>query len=140
MTDYADNEVKGIARYIPTNLSKAILLLIPGALWIVFSAIREHTDWFGLEAWTSLEKTLLAALIACFIGIFLVIVLVVDMAVAIHHSKHRRIVHYSNEHPLMSIKFLATNATVRHYFMLGVIFLVFFIAGYYFRAVFGVSP
>jgi len=140
MTDHADNEVKGIARYIPTNLSKAILLLLPGALWFVFSAIREHTNWLGLEAWTSLEKTLLAALIACFMGIFFVIVLVVDMAVAIHHSKHRRIVHYSNEHPSMSVKSLAANATVQHWLALGFVCLAFFIAGYLFRAAFGVSP
>jgi len=134
MTDHADNEIKGIARYIPTNLSKAILLLLPGAAWFVFSAIREHPDWFGLVAWTSLEKTLCATLIACFMCIPLVIVLVLDMAVAIHHSKHRRIVHYSNQHPLMSFKFLAANATVLHWLALGFVCLAFFIAGYLFRA------
>ena len=60
MTDYADIEVKGIARYIPTNLSKAILLLLPGVAWFTFSAIREHSGWFGIEAWSPLEQTLIA--------------------------------------------------------------------------------
>lgn len=133
MTDYADDEVKGIARYIPTNLSKAILLLLPGAAWLVFVAVREHPDWFGMTSWSTLEQTLSAALVACVICILLVVVLILDMAVAIRQSKHRRIVHYSNEYPLMSFKFLAANATVVHWLSLGFICLAFFIAGYVFR-------
>ena len=133
MTDYADNEVKGISRYIPTNLSKAILLLLPGAAWFVFAAVREHPDWFGMAKWSPLEQTLVAALVACGMCVFLVIVLVLDMAIAIHHSKHRRIVHYSNEHPLMSVKFLVSNATVLHWLVAGVTGLALFIAGYVFR-------
>lgn len=133
MSDYADNEVKGIARYIPTNLSKAILLLLPGATWIVFTAVREHPDWFGMSSYSSLEKTLSAALFACAMCILLVVVLVLDMAIAVHQSKHRRVVHYSNEHPLMSFKFLVANATVLHWLTLGFICLTFFVGGYMFR-------
>lgn len=135
MTDYADNEVKGIARYIPTHLSKAILLLLPGAAWLVFTAVREHPDWFGMSSWSLLEQTLSAALISSILCIVLVVVLVLDMAIAIHQSKHRRIVHYSNQHPLMSVKFLAANATVVHWLVLGFICLAFFVAGYMFRMV-----
>lgn len=132
MTDRADNEVKGIARYIPTALSKAILLLLPGAAWFTFSAIREHPDWFGMSSLSALEQTLLAALTSCAMCIILVIVLVLDMAIAVHQSKHRRIAHYSNEHPMMSLRFLAANATVAHWLALGFICLAFFVAGYLF--------
>jgi len=132
VTDYADNEVKGVARYIPTNLSKAILLLLPGAAWFSFSATRENPAWFGIEAWSPLEQTLTALVFAAAISIFLVIVLVLDMAVAIHHSKHRRVVHYSNEHPNMSLRFLLANATIGHWSALGLLYLVFFVAGYFF--------
>lgn len=133
MTDYADTEIKGIARYIPTHLSKAILLLLPGAAWLVFTAMREHPDWFWISSWSTLEQTLSAALVACVMCILLVVVLVLDMAIAIRQSKHRRIAHYSNEHPLMSFKFLARNATVVHWLTLGFICLAFFVAGYMFR-------
>lgn len=132
MTDYADNEVKGISRYIPTNLSKAILLLLPGVAWFSFAAIRENPIWFGIEAWTPLEQTLMALVIASAICILLVIVLVLDMAVAIHHSKHRRVVHYSNEHSNMSPRFLLANATVGHWSALGFLCLALFVAGYFF--------
>ncbi len=134
MTDYADAEVKGIARYIPTILSRAILLLLPGVAWVVFSSIRERPDWFAMSSLSELEKTLAAALAACAVCILLVIVLVLDMAVAIHHSKHRRIVHYSNEHPLMSLKFLWANATVPHWLGIGLFASMAFAAGYLVRA------
>lgn len=133
MTDYANDEIKGISRYIPTNLSKAILLLLPSATWLVFSAVREHPDWFGMLSLSELEKTLSAALVACAMSIILVIVLVLDMAITVHHSKHRRIVHYSNEHPLMSFRFLAANAAVVHWLVLGFVCLASFVAGYIFR-------
>jgi hypothetical protein len=132
VTDHADAEVKGIARYSPTNLSKAILLLLPGLAWFTFSAIREHSSWFGIESWSPLEQTLMALVVSLLVCIALVIVLVLDMAFAIHHSKHRRIVHYSNEHPNMSIRFLWANATVAHWCALGVLCLIFFIGGYIF--------
>lgn len=130
MTDFADSKVKGISRYIPTNLSKAILLLLPGAAWLVFSAIREHPDWFGISTWSSLEQTLCAALVASGLCLILITVLVLDMAVAVHHSKHRRIVHYSNKHPAMSMKFLLANASAPHWFGLGVFSAFVFAAGY----------
>ncbi|NQD93341.1 hypothetical protein HP532_11860 [Pseudomonas sp. CrR25] len=129
-TDHADAEVKGIARYIPTTLSKGILLLLPGAAWFAFSAIREHPTWFGFQKLTELEQTLIALLVSAAVCISLVIVLVLDMAVAIHHSKHRRIVHYSNTHPLMSFKFLASNATVAQWLILGLVCTSLFAAGY----------
>lgn len=128
-TDYADSDVKGISRYIPTLLSKAILLLLPGAAWFAFSSIREHPDWFGLESLSWLEQTLIAALAASAVSGFLILVLVIDMAVAVHHSKHRRVVHYSNGHPLMSFRFMVKNATVSHWLSLGVVCLIFFIFG-----------
>ncbi|WP_153020671.1 hypothetical protein [Pseudomonas sp. BMS12] len=129
-TDHADAEVKGIARYIPTTLSKGILLLLPGTAWFAFSAIREHPSWFGFQNLTELEQTLTAALASAAACIMLVIVLVLDMAIAVHHSKHRRTVHYSNTHPLMSFKFLASNATVLHWLVLGLVCTSFFAAGY----------
>lgn len=127
--DFADSDVKGISRYIPTFLSKAILLLLPGTAWLTFSSLREHPNWFGLASLSWLEQTLIAALVASVFCGFLILVLVIDMAVAVHHSKHRRIVHYSNEHPLMSFRFMVKNATVWHWFSLGSICLIFFIVG-----------
>ena len=128
--DYADSEVKGISRYIPTNLSKGILLLLPGVCWLSFSSLREHADWFGLQDLTSLEKTLSAALVSVAICAFLVVLLVLDMAIAVHQSKHRRVVHYSNNHPLMSFRFILQNATVIHWLSTGLILALFFVAGY----------
>jgi hypothetical protein len=52
------------------------------------------------------------------------------MAFAVHHSKHRRIVQYTNEHPLMSFKFLVQNASVAHWLVLGFIGAAFFALGY----------
>lgn len=132
MTDYADTEVKGIARYIPTNLSKAILLLLPGVAWFTFAAIREHPAWFCLQSFTELEQTLIAALAALTVTSGLVVVLVLDMAIAVHHSKHRRIVHYSNEHPNMSAKFMLQNANVKHWLILGTLCGFCFFLGYAF--------
>jgi hypothetical protein len=132
MPDHADAEVKGIARYIPTNLSRAILLLLPGLAWFAFTAVREHPDWFGLKSLNTLEQTLVSALVSVGLCVLLVIVLVLDMAVAVHQSKHRRIVHYSNVHPQMSVAFLVANATVKHWLLLGVLSLASFVAGYLF--------
>ena len=106
------------------------LVSLAGAAWFAFSAIREHAAWFGFQKLTELEQTLISWLFSAAVCILLVIVLVLDMAVAIHHSKHRRIVHYSNTHPLMSFKFLASNATVLHWLILGLVCTGFFAAGY----------
>lgn len=127
--DFADSDVKGISRYIPTLLSKAILLLLPGTAWFTFSSLREHPDWFGLASLSWLEQTLIAALAASVFCGFLILVLVIDMTVAVHHSKHRRTVHYSNQHPLMSPRFMVKNATVWHWLSLGLVCLIFFYAG-----------
>ena len=128
--DHANNEVKGISRYIPTVLSKAILLLLPATGWFCFSAVREHPIWFGMQKLTELEQTLTAALVAAIFCILLVVVLVLDMAVALHHSKHGRIFHYNNVHPLMSFKFLTSNATVVHWLVFGIIIAICLFAGY----------
>lgn len=131
MADAADEEVKGLARYIPTLLSKGILVLLPGTTWLTFSAIREHSDWFLIQSLSPLEQTLVAALVATTQAWFLILVLFVDMTITIHHGKHRRIVQYSNEHPLMSFKFLMQNATSFHWLALGCICTLFFVLGFY---------
>ncbi|WP_374537889.1 hypothetical protein [Chitinimonas taiwanensis] len=131
-TDYSDSAVKGISRYIPTGLSKGILLLLPGAAWIAFSSIREHPDWFGLQTLSWLEKTLVAALVSALLCGVLIIVLVIDMAVALHHSKHRRVVHLSNEHPFMTFRFIVANAGVAHWLALGFICAGSFLSGYFY--------
>lgn len=133
--DRANDEVKGISRYIPTVLSKGILIVLPATWWVCFVAVREHPAWFGMQKLTELEQTLSAALVSAFFCILLVIILVLDMAVALHHSKHRRIIHYSNEHPLMSFKFLISNASVVHWLVLGVIIAICLIAGYGFAKI-----
>ncbi|WP_320153164.1 hypothetical protein [uncultured Tolumonas sp.] len=127
--DFANSEVKGISRYIPTLLSKAILLILPGTAWLTFSSLREHPEWFGLKDLSWLEQTLIAALASAALCCTLVLVLVIDMAVAIHHSKHRRIVHYSNQHPQMSLRFIVQNATVYHWLLSGFICAIFFVIG-----------
>ena len=129
MIDGTNAEVKGIARYIPTTFSKAILLLLPGAAWFSFAAIRGHPSWVGINTWTPLEQTLTALVVSFSICIVLTVLLVLDMAIAVHHSKHRRIVHYSNEHPNMSLRFLWANTNVYHWSALGFLCLLFFIAG-----------
>lgn len=133
--DRANDEVKGISRYIPTVLSKGILLLLPATGWFCFAAVRGHPTWFGMQKLTELEQTLTAALVSITLCILLVIILVLDMAVALHHSKHRRIIHYSNEHPLMSFKFLISNAAVVHWLTFGAIIAICIIAGYGFAKI-----
>jgi hypothetical protein len=118
--DFADEEVKGITRYIPTPLSRGILLLLPGATWLWFLQIREHAAWLLPKTLTALEITLSAALIATLLTWIFIFVLFIDMALAIHQSKHRRIVQYSNMHPLMSFRFLLQNATMLHWLVLGI--------------------
>lgn len=131
MTDAADEEVKGLSRYIPTTLSKAILLLLPSTTWLLFSAIREHSKWFLIQSLTQLEQTLVAALVATVQAWILILILFVDMTITIHHSKHRRITQYSNEHPLMSFKFIMQNATSFHWLFLGFVCTLFFVLGFY---------
>lgn len=128
--DYADSEVKGLARYIPTALSKGILLLLPGVTWLSFSSIREHPEWFLIQSNSPLEQTLVAAVVSLLLSSFLILVLVLDMAFAVHHSKHRRIVQYSNEHPAMSLKFIIQNASSIHWLSLGFLCATFFSIGY----------
>lgn len=128
--DHADAEVRGVSRYIPTTLSKTILTLLPVTTYLSFVHLREHSEWFLPQSLTELEKTLISALIAMLVACILTLVLVIDMAVAVHQSKHRRIVHYSQEHPLMSFKFLIQNATVYHWLALGFLSTVCFAAGY----------
>ncbi len=133
MTDDADNEVKGIDRYLPAGLPKAILLLIPGTVWLVFTGVRGHPDWFGMSTFSPLEQTLCALLIASAICITMLAVLVLHMAIALNHSKHRRIVQYTTEYPLMSFKFLAKNAGRPNWLALGFTCAAFFVVGYFFR-------
>ena len=129
--DSAKQEIKGLARYIPTMLSRGILLLLPGATWLWFLQIREHSAWLLPQPLTELETTLLSALLASLLTWFFILILFIDMAIAINHSKHRRIVHYSNEHPLMSFKFLAQNATMLHWLFLGMFGAICTCIGYY---------
>ena len=124
-----DAEIKGISRYIPTNLSIRIFCLIPFATLVRFQAVTNYPVLFSIESWSLREQYLVGIIGGFLLGVLLLVVILFDMVLDISHAKHRRIVHYRNENPNMSLKFLWANATFYHWFALGFSCLVFFLAG-----------
>jgi hypothetical protein len=129
--DYADREVKGLERYIPTSLSRRLLIafatLPVGAFWLVLQYSAQL-----MPNQNQAEKNLIAIIVALALAIFILFAIIIDLMLVANHSKHRRIMHFSNEHPQMSFRWLKQNATGKHYLFLLLIFVVGILCGQYF--------
>lgn len=118
MNDFADYQVKGFSRYIPTKRAQYLLFgSVPTALSVAV-VVYEKTDnpYLAAIIWLS---------IVC-IGLFL---LSIELMFVVHQSKHSRIYHHSNVHPYMSFRWLRDNATTKHHAMLLGILLVGILIG-----------
>ncbi len=96
--DYADAEVKGLARYTPkTKLSQRILLaLVPTALAAVVF-VFQYQDKIGLQSATKLELGLSAIVAGLTVATFLLLLVLADTFVYLSHRKHRRITTFTNK-------------------------------------------
>lgn len=110
--DHVDREVQGLSRFLPTTLSKSLLAAVVPVPVGVFHTIRSNAEWFLLNQKTPLEKTLVAALAAAAFGCVILLVLIIELALVLNAAKHRRIVHYSNQHPYLSPRYLWENSSV----------------------------
>ncbi len=121
--DYADNEVKGLERYLPTGLSKTLACLIIPSFLSTFWVILSYADKL-VPSWNPNEQKLLALFAASASALVISLALIIDLIVIIYQSKHRRITHhcYANQH--MSFKWLKNNATIKHWLFLVLIFSV----------------
>jgi uncharacterized membrane protein YciS (DUF1049 family) len=126
MRDVGDEQVKGMDRFIPTRRSAALLvalIVLPASVFAFF--VQTHD--FVLAGVPKAAR--LPSILAITLGLA---VLIAVLAVALNHSKHRKIKHFSNEHSQMSFKWLASNASIRHYLLLAAVFTVGVVVGHYF--------
>ncbi len=129
--DFADAEVQGLARFLPTTFAKSLAaLVIPGSLG-AFTVLRGNMSWFGLEGLPEREQTYIAGIfsLAVFSGILLLIV--VDLALVLSNKKHRRIAHYVTGHPILSPRWLFANAETIHWLVIGLMAAAIFCGGFY---------
>lgn len=128
--DYTDNEVRGLERYFPTALSRVLLVAFPtapvGAFWVLVQNSGQLMP--GHEA---LVQNLIAGLVALALALAIVLAIVIDLIVVANQSKHRRIRHFSNQHPQMSFAWLWRNAQAKHFIFLVALFTLGVISGQY---------
>jgi hypothetical protein len=133
-TDFADAEVQGLARYLPTALAKSLfvaMFVVPAA---VFQVVRSNTDWFLIQSRTYLEQTLIAAIAALVIAVLVSLSLGLELAYIISKKKHRRIVHFVNGYPSLTWRYVAANASWGLLVASIVMLVVSFCLGYAARA------
>lgn len=130
-TDLADNEIHGLARYLPTALAKSLLVATFGVPIAAFQVVRGNVDWFLLQGRTPLEQTLIAVTVSLCVSIVFSLALAVELAHVISTKKHRRIVHYSNAHPCMSRRWLATKTSVIHWLVVFILLALVVTLGFY---------
>ena len=131
MGDYGDKEVKGMDRYIPTRRSAVLLVALftaPPALFAFL--VQDRSFLFAAMPDAAWIPTIFAVSLG--FALIIAIGLSLELAVAVNHSKHRKIKHFSNEHSQMSFKWLASNASTRHYLFLAAIFTLGATIGHYF--------
>lgn len=131
MRDFGDEQVKGMDRFIPTRRSAVLLVALIAAPPSMFAFLVQNHNFVLADV---PEASRLPSIIAVTLGLALLIAvfLCLELAVALNHSKHRKIKHFSNEHSQMSFKWLAGNASIRHYLFLATIFTVGVAVGHYF--------
>ncbi len=131
MTDFADEEVRGLERYFPTTLSKWLIAAIPSPFLTVFPFIRANSEWFLANNYSKFEQTAIAFLVSLSLSLLVSLGLIIELLVVIRNNKHRYISHYSNIHPYMSALWLFENATWKHYLLLSILACGMFILGFY---------
>lgn len=129
--DYADAEVKGLARLLPTTLSKSLLGAAFALPIAAFQVVRGNPEWFGLSSLPPIGQSLIAVIVGFLLSWLLLACLILELCVVLGRAKHRRIVHYTNEHPLMSFRWQKENARASHYLAVVAWSAVAFLAGFY---------
>lgn len=126
--DYADNEVKGLERYFPTRLSRALLVTLltapVGTFWII---IQNSTQL--MSGYEPFVQNLISGFIALTLAIVILLAMIVDLTIVANHSKHSRIRHLSYQHPQMSFKWLWQNIETKHCIFLLTVFTLGVICG-----------
>ncbi|MTT53240.1 hypothetical protein F1529_12160 [Alcanivorax sp. VBW004] len=126
--DYADGELRGLERYFPTPLSRVLLVSLLTAPAGTFWLILENSERL-FPGYEDSFQNLVSAMVALTLAFFILLALAIDLIVVAHHSKHRRIVHYSNRHPQMSFSWLWNNAQVKHFIFLAALFTLGVLCG-----------
>lgn len=120
--NYADEQVKGIPRYLPDTASISLLLSsigIPAGLYI--SAPQSVVDLLPNPSTTNAPLSLLAF---CFAIAWLIsVVLSLHLALKIHHSKHGKIRHYTAHPESMDLQNIVKKFSRVHWLCLALIFL-----------------
>lgn len=131
MRDFGDEQVKGMDRFIPTRRSAVLFVALITAPPSLFAfLVQAHDFVLGNLSEASRLPTITALTLG--LALIIAVLLCLELAIALNHSKHRKIKHYSNEHSQMSFKWLASNAATRHYLFLAAIFTLGAAIGHYF--------
>lgn len=127
--DYSDGQVKGLDRFFPTTLSRALLvslLTLPlGSFWLILAYSEQL-----MPQQTHDFKNLVALSISLFVALVILVSMVVELVVVLHQSKHRRVKHFTNEHPQMSFMWLWKNAQSKHIVFVLTVFTLRLACGY----------
>ena len=95
--DFADSQVTGISRYIPTTLSKSLLGLLTPAAVGAFVIVRQNPEWFAMQSLQPMHQTAVAIAVALGVALALTFVIILDLAVLFASKKHTRIFHHTNK-------------------------------------------
>ena len=128
--DYADRQVVGVDRYIPTTRARILLAALIATPLVALSAVLSIPDF---QAVANLIGTRwLLALLSLTTSAFLIsFLLVVELAFVINHDKHFPVFHLTNHNELMSFTWLYRNASSKHFVFILAICAVSFYAGFY---------
>lgn len=128
--DQADIQVVGLERYVPTRLAKALLVAAIVAPFALFQVVRANGEWFLISGRSPLEQTLIATVAALVLAAFVLAALVIEFAHIIGTHKHRRIAHYTAEHPSFNPKFLWRNTNASHKAIVCLVLALIFALGF----------
>jgi len=131
MRDFGDEQVKGMDRFIPTRWSAVLMVALITAPPSLFGFLVQTRD-FVLRNVSEASRLPTITALALGLALIIAVALCFELAVALSHSKHRKIRHFSNEHSQMSFRWLASNASTRHYLFLAAIFTIGMALGHYF--------
>ena len=121
--DHSDQGVKGLDRYFPDTLSRALLVALLTAPPTLFAGILQFHELLLPQTQAS-ELTINSLCFSLALALLILLSLAINLSVIIYQTKHSRIKHRSNQHPNMSFKWLAQNAESKHYILLVVIFVL----------------
>jgi hypothetical protein len=107
--DYADEEVKGLERYVPTRLAKGLLVSLFLAPIATFQLVRSNPTWFALVGKPEIELTLWSLVASLLVALAISLLLALETTHVLASHKHRRIVHYTAQHPNLTPTFLWHN-------------------------------